>query len=161
MAVPCLTRGCDVSFPGTALAGVLILSGCASVGGVQENYVVCSYDTVWQASLETMKGSGIAVQDKEKGIIETGWNESRVVGRPYGAFGRNLEQDKERARTIVTLKKLDDVTQVGVNEIREHWGFRGGARLFQWIPIEPSEEATTGVMNRINAKLKERGCSPT
>lgn len=151
-------RACKTFLPLIILA--VLSAGCASLGGVQENYVVCSYDRVWQASIETMKPGGILVQDKEKGVIESGWAEKQVAGRPYGFFGRNLEQDKERARIVVTLKKIDDVTSVGVNEIREHWGFRGGAHLFQWIPIEPSEEAMTNVMNRINAKLKERGCSP-
>jgi len=135
-------------------------SGCALLGGVQESYVVCPYDKVWEASLETMKAGLIMVQDKNKGVIETAWVENPVVGRPYGAFGRNLEVDKERARMIVTLKRLDDVTSVGVNEVREHWGFRGGGRIFQWIPVEPSDEAMTDTMKRINAKLKERGCLP-
>lgn len=135
-------------------------AGCAFLGGVQENYVVCPYDKVWDASLEAMRTGLINVQDKNKGVIETAWIENPVVGRPYGAFGRNLETDKERARMVVTLKRLNDVTSVGVNEIREHWGFRGGAHLFQWIPVEPSEEAVTDTMKRINAKLKERGCLP-
>jgi len=137
----------------------ILLAGCASLGGVQENYVVCPYDVVWSASLETMKGQ-VSTQDKDKGVIETTWAEGPVAGRPYGFFGRNLETDKERARMIVTLKRLNDVTSVGVNEVREHWGFRGGAHLFQWIPVEPSEESMTKVMTRINSKLKERGCSP-
>lgn len=139
---------------------VSLSSGCAMLGGVQESYVVCPYDKVWEASLETMKTGLIAVQDKNKGTIETAWVENPVVGRPYGAFGRNLETDKERARMVVTLTRLNDVTSVGVNEVREHWGFRGGAHLFQWIPVEPSEEAVTDTMKRINAKLKERGCLP-
>ncbi|TAJ25178.1 MAG: hypothetical protein EPO64_08575 [Nitrospirae bacterium] len=151
-------RACKTFLPLIILASSSV--GCATVGGVQENYVVCAYDTAWQASLDAMKTRGVSAQDKEKGTIETGWVENRLVGRPYGAFGRSLEQDKERARVVVTLKKINDVTQVGVNEIREHWGFRGGAHLFQWIPVEPSEEAIAGVMKLINAKLKERGCSP-
>lgn len=134
--------------------------GCATLGGVQENYVVCSYDKVWTASLEAMQSGLIAMQDKDQGVIETAWNEGAIAGRPYGMFGRNLEMDKERAKMVVTLKRLNDVTSVGVNEVREHWGFRGGARLFQWIPVEPSEEAMTDAMNRINTKLKERGCHP-
>lgn len=134
--------------------------GCAMFGGVQENYVVCPYDKVWTASLEAMQSGLIAVQDKEKGVIETVWTEGTVAGRPYGMFGRNLEMDKERAKMVVTLKRLNDVTSVGVNELREHWGFRGGAHLFQWIPVEASEEAMTDAMNRINTKLKERGCHP-
>lgn len=135
-------------------------AGCAMLGGLQESYVVCPYDKVWDASLETMKAGLITVQDKNKGVIETAWVENPAIGRPYGAFGRNLEVDKDRARMVVTLTRLNDVTAVGVNEVREHWGFRGGAHLFQWIPVEPSEEAMTDTMKRINIKLKERGCLP-
>ncbi len=136
------------------------LASCTSFGGVREGYIVCSYDKVWEASLEGMKASPITVQDKSNGVIETAWVENPAIGRPYGALGRNLEMDKERARMVVTLKRLDDVTSVAVNEVREHWGFRGGARIFQWIPVEPSEEAMADTMKRINAKLKERGCLP-
>jgi hypothetical protein len=138
----------------------LLGAGCASFGGIHENYVVCSYGTVWEAALEVIQKNPVTVQDKEKGIIETAWTEQAVLARPYGAFGRNLEKDKERARMVVTLKRLDDVTAVRVNEVREHYGFRGGGRLFQWTPVEPSEEAIEAVMSRLSAKLKERGCTP-
>jgi hypothetical protein len=139
---------------------VLMVMGCASLSGIKENYVVCSYDTAWEAALETLKNDPVTVRDRDKGLIETAWSEQPVLGRPYGAMGRNLEMDKERARLILTLTKLEDVTVVKVNEVREHYGFRGGGRLFQWTPVEPSEEATMKVMNRLNANLKKRGCTP-
>jgi hypothetical protein len=139
---------------------VLLITGCASLNGIKGNYVVCSYDTAWEAALETVKDQPVTARNKEKGVIETAWSEQPVLGRPYGAMGRNLEMDKERARLIVTLQKMEDVTAVKVNEVREHYGFRGGGRLFQWSPVEPSDEAVNKVMGRLNANLKKRGCTP-
>ena len=93
--------------------------GCASLSGSQEQYFVCSYDIVWDATLETMKGQSVATYDKDKGVIEL--------------------------------------------ETRQRWHSRGGVtqQALRWWPIEPSEDAANAVVNRLNAKLKERGCVPT
>ncbi|WP_447974139.1 hypothetical protein [Nitrospira sp. Kam-Ns4a] len=144
-----------------ALLLTLACAGCSSLGGIETHYVVCPYEKAWEAALATTKDRPIRVQDKTQGLIETDWVEVPAISRPYGFFGRDLGNDKERSRMIVTVKALDDVAVVGVNEVREHWGFRGGARLFQWMAVEPSEQAVAEVMKRLNANLKERGCSPT
>ena len=55
--------------PRIALVVLALLSvGCAALSGSREQYYVCSYDTVWDAALETMKGQSIATYDKEKGL---------------------------------------------------------------------------------------------
>jgi len=55
------------------------------------------------------------------------------------------------------------VTKVSLVENRQRWHLRGGVtqQATKWWPVEPSEEAMAAVMNKLNAKLKERGCSPT
>lgn len=142
-----------------ALCGLCI--GCASIEGVQDRYLVCSYAQVWDASLDTLKDRPVTVKDKEKGRIETSWLEVPVSGRLYGVFGRELKDAKDRTRVTVTVTKLDDVTKVSFAETRERWKFRGGSRLFGWEPAEPSEEEMAALMRRLNKHLNERGCSPT
>lgn len=140
----------------TALA-----AGCVSAPGLEQRYAVCSYDTLWDAAVETLKDRPVKVKDKEKGLIETGWTEVPVSGRQYGAFRREMKDAKDRTRLVVNVKRLDDVTKVSLAETRESWGFRGGSRLFGWLPAEPSEEEMAAIMRRLSAKLKERGCSLT
>ena len=62
---------------------------------------------------------------------------------------------------IVTVKRLNEETEISVTENREQWHKRGGvsSQATRWWPVEPSEEAMTAVMNRINAKMKAQGCS--
>jgi hypothetical protein len=50
---------------------------------------------------------------------------------------------------------------VNVTEIRERWHLKGGvtSQATRWWPVEPSEEAMSAVLNRINTKLKEQGCT--
>ena len=139
----------------------MALTGCVSVPGIQDRYVVCSYDQAWEAALEAMKDRALTVRDKEKGLIETGWLEVPVDPRFYGAFHREIKDSRDRSKLVLTLKQIQDVTQVSLTEDRERWAWRGGSRMFGWTPADPSEEAINSTMNRVQAKLKERGCSRT
>jgi hypothetical protein len=124
---------------------------------------VCSYDNVWDAAFETMKGQSVATYDKEKGLIETSWLDVPPTSeRSFGIFGREGFGNKERARMTVSVKRMNDVASVSVLETRQRWHSRGGAtsQATKWWPIEPSEDATNDVVNRLNAKLKEKGCVP-
>lgn len=134
--------------------------GCASLGGVQERYLVCPYNTAWDSAIDSLKDRPVTVKDKGKGLIETGWLEVPVAGRKYGAFARDMAS-KDRTRLSVSLKQFEDVTKISLAEIRESWGFRGGSRLFGWQPAEPSDEDLAVVMERMADKMKEQGCSPT
>lgn len=146
----------------TLVLVIACYSGCASMGGSRDQYLVCPYDTVWVAALEIMKDRPLNVQDKEKGQIETDWIEMTGNGRTYGAFGREAFGDKQRARMTMIVKRANDVTGVSVNEYREQWHRKGGVtqQATKWWPIEPSEEAVDAVLLRLNNHLKERGCSP-
>jgi len=127
--------------------------GCASLAGVQERYLACPYEIIWQAALDAMKDYPETAPDEMKGLIETGWVETPAQGRPYGIFRRQGLQEKERARMMLTLDRLNDVTVVRVSETREHWGFRGGARIYQWNPIEPSQETLGKVLANLTTHL--------
>jgi hypothetical protein len=145
-----------------ALVVLALLSvGCASLSGSREQYFVCSYDSVWDASLETMKGQAIATYDKEKGVIETSWLDVPPTSeRSYGILERESFGNKERARFTMSVKRMNEVASVSVLETRQRWHSRGGVtqEAMRWWPIEPSEDATNDVVNRLNVKLKERGC---
>lgn len=141
----------------------LLYVGCAALSGSREQYFVCSYDNVWDAAFETMKGQSVATYDKEKGLIETSWLDVPPTSeRSFGIFGREGFGNKERARMTVSVKRMNDVASVSVLETRQRWHSRGGAtsQATKWWPIEPSEDATNDVVNRLNAKLKEKGCVP-
>jgi uncharacterized lipoprotein len=125
---------------------------------------VCPYDSVWDAALDAMKAQSISSYDKEKGTIETNWQDVPPTSeRSFGIFGREGFGNSERARMTVSVKRMNDVAVVSVLETRQRWHSRGGAtsQATKWWPIEPSEEATNEVVDRLNAKLKAKGCAPT
>lgn len=136
-----------------------LLAACASLGGMQERFAVCSYDHAWEAALDAVKDRAIARQDKAAGAIDTAWLEIPMPGRTFGALQRDLGDSKDRSRISLTVKRLDDVTKIAFVEERQRWAFRGGSRLFGWTDTEPSTEVMTDVQNRLNTKLKEHGCS--
>jgi hypothetical protein len=121
---------------------------------------VCSYDVLWDATVEALKDRPVALKDKTTGVIETGWTEVPVA-RAYGAFRRELADAKDRTKVVATVKRIDDVTKVSFAETRERWRFRGGSRLFGWDKAEPSEEDMARLMQLLTTKLKERGCTLT
>jgi hypothetical protein len=142
------------------LVGLCVFtSSCASFE--KDRYLVCPYDQVWEAALDTMKDRPLTVKDKERGVIETAWTEMVAAERRFGVFQRDAFDNKERARMIVTLKPINDVTKVIVTENRERWHLKGGANsaATRWWPIEPSDEAMIAVLNRMNTKLRGQGCS--
>ena len=141
----------------------LLSVGCAALSGSREQYFVCSYDSVWDAALETIKGQSVATYDKKTGQIETNWLDVPPTSeRSFGIFGREGFGNNERARMSVTVKRMDDVASVSVLETRQRWHARGGVtqQALKWWPIEPSDDATDAVVDRLNAKLKEKGCAP-
>jgi uncharacterized lipoprotein len=141
----------------------LACGGCASLSGSKDQFFVCSYDTVWNAALESVKDRPIQSQDKDKGIIETGWVETEGSERGYGMFQREGFGNRERARMTIAVKRLNDVTSVSVLENRQRWHLKGGVtqQSTKWWPVEPSEEAEAAMVTRLNNKLKEKGCATT
>jgi uncharacterized lipoprotein len=144
------------------ILSVLSGTGCASLSGAQDRYLVCPYETVWDVAAETMKGRPVKVQDKSQGVIETDWMEQEGAPREYGIFAREGFGSKERVRMTLLIKQINDVTSISLSENREIWHRKGGAtqQATKWWPVEPSEESMATVLNRMNAKLKERGCHP-
>ena len=144
-----------------ALIGCLAWGGCASFSGSQDQFFVCSYDVVWDAALEAVKDRPVQVQDKDKGLIETGWIEMDGTDRSYGMFQREGFGNRERARMTVAVKRLNDVTAVSVLENRQRWHLKGGItqQSTKWWPVDPSEEAEATIVKRLNNKLKEKGCA--
>jgi hypothetical protein len=61
----------------------------------------------------------------------------------------------------MTVKRLNDVTNVNFHEERQRWAFRGGSRLFGWADTDPSQQVLNDINNRLGNKLKEHGCSLT
>lgn len=131
------------------------------MGGSHDQYYVCSYDTVWDAALETLKGHSITSQNKETGAIETAWIEMEGTERGFGAFGREGFGNRERARFTVKVSRQAEVSSVSLLEIRQRWHARGGVtqQATRWWPVDPSDEALQDVSHRLNTKLLEKGCS--
>ena len=144
------------------MVAITLSGGCAALEGIREEYLVCPYDTVWTAAVETMKDRPLQVKEKDKGKIETDWVEMAGSGRTYGVFAREGFGDRQRARMTLNLKRENDVTVVSISEYREEWHRKGGAtqQATKWWPVEPSQEAIAAVLNRLNSNLKEQGCSP-
>ncbi|MFZ1746803.1 MAG: hypothetical protein WBO24_15065 [Nitrospirales bacterium] len=139
-----------------------IQMGCASLGGtdkISERYLACPMDSVWDSSLQTLKAYPVSVKDKTKGLIETGWRVQYVEGPQYGLFRREGLTNKERSQLSLTLTPVQsNVIRLQLAERREHWGFRGGARIYDWFPVEPSEEEINQILNTLTKKLEAEGC---
>lgn len=155
----------NVSISHIAISAILLLTtGCAALSGSREQYYVCSYDRVWDAALDVMKGQSIATSDKSAGLIETGWMDVEpITERSFGIFSREGFGNKERARVSVAVKRMNEVASVSVLETRQRWHSRGGvtSQATKWWPADPSEATTNEIVDRVNAKLKEQGCLPT
>lgn len=142
------------------LLPILALTGCASLSGSRDHTFVCSYDTVWDATLETMKGYSITSDNKHTGTIETAWIEMEGKTRPYGLFGREGFGNRERARLTVVVKNDNNLSSVNVLETRQRWHARGGVtqQSTKWWPVEPSEEVMEEITDKLNTQIKEKGC---
>jgi hypothetical protein len=137
------------------------LTGCALTSGMHQRSTLCSYDHAWDAAIDAVRDRSTDRQDKETGVIVTQWLEIPMPGRTYGVFQRDLADSKDRSRLTLRLKRADEVTKVFFIEERQRWAFRGGSRLFGWTPTDPSEAVLHDVQNRLDAKLKEHGCTAT
>ena len=136
------------------------LPGCAFLGGMHEFSAICDYERAWEAALDTVKDRSVGTQDKDAGLIVTDWLEIPIPGRTYGLFGREIAESKDRSRVTLRVKRLNDGgTQISFIEERQSWVFRGGSRLFGWAPTDPSANVMRDLLNRLDTKLKERGCS--
>ena len=139
-------------------------AGCATLSGDREQNYACSYDAVWDATLDVMKGQSVASSNKGSGLIETAWTDVvPLTERSFGIFSREGFGNRERARMTVSVKQTKDAASVSVLETRQRWHARGGAtsQATKWWPTEPSQDATNDIIGRINAKLREQGCVPT
>ncbi len=136
--------------------------GCASLMGsdkVAERFLACPMDSVWDSSLQVLKAYPITEKDKTKGFIETGWRVQYVDGPEYGIFQREGLKNKERSQLSLSLTPIQmDVVRLQLTERRQHWGFRGGARLYDWAPVEPSEKEMNQILNTLTEKLEAEGC---
>lgn len=150
-----------MSRAGFALLAVLLVISCSCSTLSRDQYLVCSYDSVWDAALTAVKDRAATVKDKERGLIETAWLEIPMPGRTYGAIRRDLVESKDRSRLNLLVKRMNEVTMVSILEQRESWAFRGGERLWGWVPTEPSDEVLSATQDRLDVSLKEHGCSAT
>lgn len=124
-----------------------------------ERYLACPKDEVWNTSLQVLKAYPITVREKTKGLIETGWRVQYVDGPAYGLFRREGLTNKERSQLSLILTPIQsDVVRLQLTERRQHWGFRGGARLYAWAPVEPSEKEINNILNTLTEKLEAEGC---
>lgn len=137
------------------------LSSCAWTSGMQQRVAVCTYDQAWDAALNAVKDRSTDTENKDTGLIVTRWLEIPMPGRKYGIFRRDVADSRDRSRLTLRVKQSNDVTRISFIEERQSWGFRGGSRLFGWIPTEPSEEVMRDVQERLDTKLQEQGCAVT
>ena len=149
------------------LVAYALLCSCTSMSGVQTRDAVCPHDNVWEAALDAVKNRSVTVKDKDRGRIETAWLEIPMPGRTIGASQEELQDSKDRSRLILIVKPIAvahvayDVTRVTYVEERQRWTFQPGSRLFGWAETDPSEDVRRDVRSRLDAALKEHGCSLT
>jgi len=138
----------------------LALTACASLSGSRDHTFACPYDTVWEATSETMKGYSVTSENKNTGTIETAWVEMEGKTRPYGLFGREGFGNRERARLTVVVKNDNGRSSVNVLETRQRWHARGGVtqQATKWWSVDPSEEVMDEITGKLNARLKDKGC---
>jgi hypothetical protein len=116
-------------------------------------------DSVWSSSLETLKAYPVTVKDKTQGRIETGWRVGYVEGRGYGLLQREGMGEKERSQLTLMLTPLEkNIIRLQLAERRQHWGFRGGSRIYDWYPVEPSQQEMDHILSNLTKKLEAEGC---
>jgi hypothetical protein len=121
--------------------------------------MACPLDSVWNSSLETLKAYPVTNQNKTKGLIETGWRVESAQTRGYGLLQREGMGDKERSQLTLTMTPLEsNAIRLQLVERRQHWGFRGGARIYDWYPVEPSQQEVNQILNNLTKKLEAEGC---
>ena len=144
------------------LACTAIFLGCGSLSGselMSERYLACPMDSVWNSSLDTLKAYPVTKKDKSNGVIETGWRVEYVRGPGYGLLGREGMGDKERSQLTLNLKPLEaNAVRLQIAERRQHWGFRGGGRIYDWYPVEPSQKTVNYIISNLTKKLEAEGC---
>ena len=124
-----------------------------------ERYLACPQDSVWKEALEILKEFPDIEKDKKGGQIETDWREQVVQNSSYGFFGRSGLENKQRSRLTFSMKTIGEgVVFVTLTERRQHWGFTGGAQIYRWYPVEPSQEILTSIMNKLTTQLDKEGC---
>ncbi|OAI46107.1 hypothetical protein AYO43_06890 [Nitrospira sp. SCGC AG-212-E16] len=149
------------------LVAYALLCGCTSMSGVHTRDAVCSIDNVWEAALDAVKNRSVTVKDKDRRRIETAWLEIPMPGRTVGASQEEVQDSKDRSRLILTVNRLDvehvirDIIRVFYVEERQRWAFQPDSRLFGWAETDPSEDMWRDVRSRLDAALKEHGCSIT
>jgi len=145
-----------------ALAALPLLVGCSMLSGpslTTERYMACPLDSVWKGALKALEHYPVTVKDKFAGLIETDWRIQPVAGRPYGLLGREGLGDKERSRLTLSVKPIQEgVVALKLTERRHHWGFRGGAQIYKWYPVKPSQKALNKIVHQITAQLNQEGC---
>ncbi len=156
LSLASLLRGTSI------LACTALFLGCSFLSGqdlIVDRYMACPIDSVWNSSLETLKAYPVTKKDKPNGVIETGWRVEYVQGEKYGLFQREGMGDKERSQLTLTMKPLESNTvRLQIAERRQHWGFRGGGRLYDWYPVEPSQKAVDFIMTNLTKILEAEGC---
>ncbi len=156
LSMTSLLRGTSI------LACTAIFLGCSSLFGselMSERYLACPMDSVWNSSLETLKAYPVTKKDKSNGVIETGWRVEYVQGAGYGMFQREGMGDKERSQLTLSMKPLDsNAVRLQIAERRQHWGFRGGGRIYDWYPVQPSQKKVDDILNNLTKKLEAEGC---
>lgn len=144
------------------LVAPFLLFGCGSLSGPElmaERYMACPLDSVWNSSLESLKAYPVTVKDKAGGVIETGWRVEYVQGAGYGLLQREGMGDKERSQLTMRIKPLESNTvRLQIAERRQHWGFRGGSRIYDWYPVAPSQREVDHILNNLTKKLEAEGC---
>jgi len=138
------------------------------LSGVHTRDALCSLDNVWEATLDAVKNRSVTVKDKDRRRIETAWLEILMPGQTVGASQQEeLQDNKDRSRLILTVNRLDvehviqDIIRVFYVEERQRWGFQPGSGLFDWADTIPSEDMWRDLRSRLDAALKEHGCSLT
>jgi len=162
MFLPVSSKFQRIDYWVTMMICVAIQTGCASLIGTEklgERYLACPMDSVWDSSLQVLKAYPVSVKDKNKGLIETGWRVQYVQGPDYGLFRREGLTNKERSQLSLTLTPMEsNVIRLQLVERREHWGFRGGARIYDWYPVEPSQQEIDHILNNLTKNLEAEGC---
>ena len=138
----------------------VVVFGCTTV--IKERYGTCPYETIWQVALDTMKGHSLTTQNKDKGIIETGWLNIPASERTFATYGWQTADKRERAKRNVLLTRENGAIEVSVLETRQRSVLRGepSTKATKWWPIEPSEKSMNDIMKQINSQLKNKGCNP-
>ena len=131
-----------------------VYAGCIGFLGSPKVTTHCPFDQAWSVVLASLEEFDLDHVNDAKGVIETSWLTVQATTKA-GLLQRDV--NKERVRFIVDVEPQAQGASVAVQQFRETWSPMG-VRYREWRRVPPHQDEEARLAERIEKRLKDRGC---